>query len=265
MQRRDHRRRDELGDYRRKRDPPRTPEPFGGARGRGRAALRDPAPRRAAAALRPPARAGRRARELGGAERAAVPRRRAPPRRARRGPPARLRDVRGRDPGGPVRRGHGRDLGPRHVRARSRRSGTAASRSASTASAPRASGRSSRRTSTANEQNWLLLRKDGGAADAELRARSSRRSRSTLPTGTGLARTSRSGTATARSSRVAGGEATLTSRNGTDLTERFRDVARAAARAVRTPSAVLDGEVCALDETGAARFEALQRAPGGSS
>ena len=40
------------------------------------------------------------------------------PRRPRRGPPARLRDLRGRDPEGPVRRRHGRDLGPRHLRAR---------------------------------------------------------------------------------------------------------------------------------------------------
>ena len=59
-----------------------------------------------------------------------------------------------------------------------------------------------------------------------------------------------------------GGEATLTSRNGIDLTERFRDVARAAGRAVRSPSAVLDGEVCALDEDGVARFETLQAGSG---
>ena len=62
-----------------------------------------------------------------------------------------------------------------------------------------------------------------------------------------------------------GGQATLTSRNGNDLTERFREVARAVVHAVRTPSAVLDGEVCALDESGTARFESLQSAPGGSS
>ena len=38
-------------------------------------------------------------------------------RRARRGPPARVRDLRGRDPEGPVRRRHRRDLGRRHLRA----------------------------------------------------------------------------------------------------------------------------------------------------
>ena len=45
---------------------------------------------------------------------------------------------------------------------------------------------------------------------------------------------------------VRGGEATLTSRNGNDLTARFPTVARAIERAVRTPDCVLDGEVCAL-------------------
>ena len=46
---------------------------------------------------------------------------------------------------------------------------------------------------------------------------------------------------------VADGEATLTSRNGNDLTGRFPEVARELARAVRTPAVVVDGEVCALD------------------
>ena len=58
-----------LDEYRRKRDPKATPEPFGGGeRARRSADLRRPAPRRAPAPLRLPARAGRRARELGGAE-----------------------------------------------------------------------------------------------------------------------------------------------------------------------------------------------------
>jgi bifunctional non-homologous end joining protein LigD len=60
--------------------------------------------------------------------------------------------------------------------------------------------------------------------------------------------------------RVAGGEATLTSRRGNDLTERFRGVASAVAAAVRTPDAVLDGEVCALDERGRSSFSAMQQA-----
>ncbi len=57
---------------------------------------------------------------------------------------------------------------------------------------------------------------------------------------------------------VSGGEVTLTSRNGNDLTGRFRDVARGAASAIRSSDAVLDGEICALDESGRSRFSLLQ-------
>ncbi|MGH3057333.1 MAG: DNA ligase D [Gaiellaceae bacterium] len=62
--------------------------------------------------------------------------------------------------------------------------------------------------------------------------------------------------------RLAGGEATLTSRRGNDLTGRFAHVARALARAVRTPDCVLDGEVCALDEDGRSRFSVMQQGKG---
>ena len=83
---------------------------------RQEAPVRRAAPRCAAAPLRPPARARRRARELGGSE--GHPARAGPaaPRRPRRGPPAQLRDLRGRDPEGGVRRRHGRDLGHGHLR-----------------------------------------------------------------------------------------------------------------------------------------------------
>jgi bifunctional non-homologous end joining protein LigD len=60
--------------------------------------------------------------------------------------------------------------------------------------------------------------------------------------------------------RLSMGEATLTSRNGKDLTVRFPTVAKALERAVKTPDAVLDGEVCALDEGGRATFSAIQQA-----
>ena len=61
---------------------------------------------------------------------------------------------------------------------------------------------------------------------------------------------------------IAGGEATLTSRRGNDLTERFATVARALERAVRTPDCVLDGEVCALDEEGRSSFSVMQQGSG---
>jgi bifunctional non-homologous end joining protein LigD len=59
--------------------------------------------------------------------------------------------------------------------------------------------------------------------------------------------------------RVAGGDATLTSRRGNDLTARFASVARGIEAAVRTPDCVLDGEVCALDERGRSSFSAMQQ------
>lgn len=63
---------------------------------------------------------------------------------------------------------------------------------------------------------------------------------------------------------VAGGEATLTSRRGNDLTTRFRNVAREVAKAVKTPDAVLDGEVSALDESGRSSFSAMQQGKAGT-
>ena len=62
--------------------------------------------------------------------------------------------------------------------------------------------------------------------------------------------------------RVRGGEATLWSRNGNDLTGRFEQVARALPAALRTTDCVLDGEVCALDERGRPTFSAMQQGSG---
>jgi bifunctional non-homologous end joining protein LigD len=58
------------------------------------------------------------------------------------------------------------------------------------------------------------------------------------------------------------GEARLESRRGNDLTERFASVAKAIEKAVKTPDCVLDGEVCALDEQGRSSFSAMQQGTG---
>ena len=63
---------------------------------------------------------------------------------------------------------------------------------------------------------------------------------------------------------VYGGQATLTSRKGNDLTARFESVAKAIERSVKTPDCVLDGEVCALDEEGRATFSAMQQGKSGT-
>jgi len=58
---------------------------------------------------------------------------------------------------------------------------------------------------------------------------------------------------------VSGSETVLTSRNGNDLTARFDQVAKEVAKAVKTPDCVLDGEVVALDDTGRSSFSAMQQ------
>ena len=63
---------------------------------------------------------------------------------------------------------------------------------------------------------------------------------------------------------VRGGDATLVSRNGNDLTQRFPSVAKAVAQALKTPDCVLDGEVCALDEEGRPSFSAMQQGKPGT-
>ena len=112
-----------------------------------------------------------------------------------------------------------------------------------------------------DEKNWLLLRKDGGPAASRVLRPQLATVTEALPTGPGWLYEPKWDGYRAIVT-VRGGEATLTSRNGNDLTGRFRDVARAVVHAVRTPSAVLDGEVCALDESGTARFESLQSGSG---
>jgi bifunctional non-homologous end joining protein LigD len=63
---------------------------------------------------------------------------------------------------------------------------------------------------------------------------------------------------------VRGGEATLVSRNGNDLTQRFLNVAKELAKAIKTPDCVLDGEICALDEQGRPSFSAMQQGKPGT-
>ena len=61
---------------------------------------------------------------------------------------------------------------------------------------------------------------------------------------------------------VRGGECELVSRNDKPLTSRFPEVAKAVPRALKTPNAVLDGEVCALDANGRPSFSAMQQNSG---
>jgi bifunctional non-homologous end joining protein LigD len=116
-------------------------------------------------------------------------------------------------------------------------------------------------------KNWLLIRKRDAAAGA----RSSAPAGDYVPMLATLAEEVPSGggwlfevkwDGYRAIARIAGGEATLTSRRGNDLTERFAAVARALPQAVRTPDCVLDGEVCALDGAGRSSFSVMQQGSG---
>jgi bifunctional non-homologous end joining protein LigD len=61
---------------------------------------------------------------------------------------------------------------------------------------------------------------------------------------------------------VRGGDCRLVSRNDNDLTGRFPDVAKALAKAVKTPNAVVDGEICRIDPSGRTSFSELQQGAG---
>ncbi|HZQ83077.1 MAG TPA: DNA ligase D [Gaiellaceae bacterium] len=59
-----------------------------------------------------------------------------------------------------------------------------------------------------------------------------------------------------------GGDCTLLSRNDKDLTERFGEVAKALVKAVKTPNAVVDGEITRIDPSGRTSFSELQQGSG---
>ena len=110
-------------------------------------------------------------------------------------------------------------------------------------------------------KNWLLLRKDGATSSASRLAPMLATSADSLPEGSEWTYEPKWDGFRAIVT-VTGGDVTLTSRNAKDLTERFRDAARSAQLAVRAPDAVLDGEICALDEEGRSRFSLLQAGTG---
>jgi bifunctional non-homologous end joining protein LigD len=120
-----------------------------------------------------------------------------------------------------------------------------------------------------DEKNWLIVRKRDDAADAAPR----QHGRTYAPMLATLAEEVPRGAGWAFEVKwdgyraitmLAGGEATLTSRKGNDLSSRFSGVAREIPKAVKTPNCVLDGEVCALDESGRSSFSAMQQGKPGT-
>jgi bifunctional non-homologous end joining protein LigD len=118
------------------------------------------------------------------------------------------------------------------------------------------------------EKNWLLLRKRDETAKASARGSTDRYRPmlstpvKELPGGDGWLFEPKWDGYRALAY-IRGGEVELQSRTGrSDLTKRFDAIARALPRAVRTPDCVLDGEVCAVDESGRASFSAMQQGAG---
>jgi bifunctional non-homologous end joining protein LigD len=110
-------------------------------------------------------------------------------------------------------------------------------------------------------KNWLLLRKDAGVGEARRYGPMLATSSDALPHGDGWLYEPKWDGFRALVT-VAGGDVSFTSRNGNDLTERFASVAHSAKLGLRTADAVLDGEICALDEQGRSRFGLLQEGAG---
>jgi bifunctional non-homologous end joining protein LigD len=110
------------------------------------------------------------------------------------------------------------------------------------------------------EKNWLLLRKDGGSEKRDY-APMLATATDVLPVGEGWAFEPKWDGFRALA-RVDGGVATFKSRNDNDLTTRFAPAARALGLAVHSPSAVIDGEICALDDSGRSGFGLLQQGAG---
>ena len=110
-------------------------------------------------------------------------------------------------------------------------------------------------------KNWLLLRKDGATAATGRYAPMLSTSSERLPRGENWVYEPKWDGFRALVT-ISGGQATLTSRRGNDLTERFRPAARAAELGTRSADAVLDAEICALDDHGSSRFSLLQEGSG---
>ena len=111
-------------------------------------------------------------------------------------------------------------------------------------------------------KNWLILRKKDDSAPAARPARSYRpmlaSSADTVPKGDDwLHEIKWDGYRIVAS--VAGSEASLRTRKDQDYTKRFEKVARELVKALKTTDAVVDGEVCALDDDGRPSFSAMQQ------
>jgi bifunctional non-homologous end joining protein LigD len=114
------------------------------------------------------------------------------------------------------------------------------------------------------EENWLLIRRrDGEAGEPASREYTPMLATAVreLPRGPGWVFEVKFDGYRALAY-VHAGECRLVSRNGNDLTARFPALAKDVAKAVKSPNAVVDGEVCRLDDRGRSSFSELQQGQG---
>jgi bifunctional non-homologous end joining protein LigD len=116
-------------------------------------------------------------------------------------------------------------------------------------------------------KNWLILRKKDESAPAPRKPRKYQAMAATLSDkvprgGDWLYEIKWDGYRIVAT--VAGGEPELRTRRDQDYTERFENVARELVKALKTPDCVVDGEVCALDEDGRPSFSAMQQGKPGT-
>jgi bifunctional non-homologous end joining protein LigD len=118
-----------------------------------------------------------------------------------------------------------------------------------------------------DEKNWLIVRKKDDAAPAARKPRRYQPMLATLadavPKGDGwLYEIKWDGYRIIAT--VSSGEPELRSRKDQDYTQRFENVSKELVKALKTPDCVVDGEVCALDELGRPSFSAMQQAKSGT-
>ena len=118
-----------------------------------------------------------------------------------------------------------------------------------------------------DEKNWLILRKKDDASAATPKPRKYAAMLATLadavPRGDNwLYEIKWDGYRIIAT--VAGGEPDLRTRKDQDYTKRFENVAKELVKALKTPDCVVDGEVCALDDQGRPSFSAMQQGKPGT-
>jgi bifunctional non-homologous end joining protein LigD len=115
-------------------------------------------------------------------------------------------------------------------------------------------------------KNWLILRKKDDSAPAARPPRQYRPMLATpaeeVPHGDWLYEIKWDGYRIVAT--VSGGEPELRTRKDQDYTKRFENVSKELVKAAKTPDCVVDGEVCALDEEGRPSFSAMQQGKRGT-